>query len=325
MSKKNIAILAGGDSGEYEISIKSAAQIEGIIDREKYNAYKIHIKGSKWNLASDENCNIDKNDFSLQIDGKKIKFDCILIVIHGTPGENGLLQSYFDLIKMPYTTCSAFTSALTFNKFATKLFVKEYGIHTAKSLIVRRGDKINAEEIINHVGLPCFIKPNNGGSSCGTSKVKQIADVEEAVKKALHEDHEAIIEEFIAGTEITNGVYFENGEIKALPITEVVSHKEFFDYEAKYTDGMTDEITPARISAELEAECKKTSKHIYKALDCKGVVRIDYIINNNKLYFLEINTVPGMSKNSIIPQQVRAEGLNLTDFFSNIIENGMKG
>lgn len=322
--KKNIAILAGGDSSEYVISIQSAEQLEGIIDREKYNVYKIHVKGIVWNLSSDETNFVDRNDFSITINNEKIKFDCALIAIHGTPGENGILQSYFDLIKVPYTTCSAFTSALTFNKFATKIFVKEYGIITAKSLIVRRGDKISNEDVVAKVGLPCFIKPNNGGSSFGTTKVKTKEEIQSAIELALKEDHEAIIEEFIAGTEITNGVFSEKGEVKALPITEIVSTKEFFDYEAKYTPGVTNEITPARISPELEKECKETSMRIYKILDCKGVVRIDYIVNNNKLHFLEINTVPGMSKNSIVPQQVRAEGLNLTDFFTNIIESSFE-
>ncbi|HBF89422.1 MAG TPA: D-alanine--D-alanine ligase [Bacteroidales bacterium] len=321
--KKNIAILAGGDSSEYVISIQSAEQLEGIIDREKYNVYKIHVKGSKWNLSSNENINVDKNDFSIAVSNQKIKFDCALIAIHGTPGENGILQSYFDLIKVPYTTCSAFTSALTFNKFATKLFVKEYGVITAKSIIIRRNDVINSKEIVEKVGLPCFVKPNNGGSSFGTTKVKQVEDIKSAIELALKEDHEAIIEEFISGTEITNGVYSKSGEIKALPITEIVSTKEFFDYEAKYTPGVSNEITPARISPSLEKECKETSKKIYKVLNCKGVVRIDYIIHDEKLYFLEINTVPGMSKNSIVPQQVRADGLNLTDFFTNIIESSL--
>jgi D-alanine-D-alanine ligase len=319
--KKNIAILAGGDSSEYVISIQSAEQIEAIIDREKYNVYKIHIKGSHWNLSTDNSVLVNKNDFSLTISNQKINFDCALIAIHGTPGENGILQSYFDLIKIPYTTCNAFTSALTFNKFATKIFVKEYGVITAKSLIIRRGEKINSEDVVSKVGLPCFIKPNNGGSSFGTSKVKQIHEIQTAIELALKEDNEAIIEEFISGTEITNGVYKENGEIKALPITEIVSSKEFFDYEAKYTPGVTNEITPARISSELENRCKQTSINIYKILNCKGVVRIDYIINNNELFFLEINTVPGMSKNSIVPQQVRSCGLDMTSFFTNIIES----
>lgn len=323
---RNIALLAGGDSSEYVISIQSGEQISQILDKNLFNVFQIHIKGKEWTFKADNGniINVNKDDFSLEISGKKIKFDCALILIHGTPGENGILQSYFDLVKIPYTTCSAFTSALTFNKFATKLFVKEYGVKTAKSVIIRKKEKINIEEIISVVGLPCFVKPNNGGSSFATTKVKEAKELEEAIILAQKEDgNEAIIEEFIKGTELTCGVIKSPKIDYILPVTEIVSKKEFFDYEAKYTPGVTDEITPARISLEIEKECKALSSKIYDVLDCKGVVRIDYILKDNQLYFLEINTVPGMSKNSIVPQQVRYLGQNLTDFFTIIINDSM--
>lgn len=324
--RKNIALLVGGDSSEYVISIKSGEQISQILDKEKFNVYQIHVKGKEWDYFDSEKkaFPINKDDFSLELNSNKIKFDCALILIHGTPGENGILQAYFDLVKIPCTTCSFFTSALTFNKFATKLFVKEYGVTTAKSVIVRKNVQINTQEIVKTLGLPCFVKPNNGGSSFATTKVKEEKELVEAINLAIKEDgNEAIIEEFIKGTELTNGVYKIKNEKIVLPITEIVSSKEFFDYEAKYTDGVTQEITPARVSQEIETKCKALSSKIYDILDCKGVTRIDYILRDNELYFLEINTVPGMSKNSIVPQQVRAMGGNMTDFYTQIIENSL--
>jgi D-alanine-D-alanine ligase len=320
--KKNIAIVAGGDSSEYEISIESADQLMGILDKSKYKGYIVSIRNNVWEVQhpSMGNHAIDRNDFSFEYEGVKVIFDCALIAIHGTPGEDGKLQSYFDLLKIPYTTSGVLTSALTFNKYTCKAFLNNFGINTAKAILVRKGSDVQPEYIAKELGLPCFVKPNNGGSSFGVTKVAAVQAISEALVSAFKEDDEIIIEEFIGGLEVTCGLLKTRKKEYILPLTEIVSKTEFFDYDAKYK-GMADEITPARISKDVEKLVKDTSSFIYDVLNCKGIVRIDYIFSKGKLYFLEVNTVPGMSKNSIVPQQARAAGLDLGELFSLVIED----
>ena len=318
--KKNIAILAGGDSSESVISLQSAEQVRKLLNKEKYNTFTVYVKASEWVVTSDQFCDtiVNKDDFSFRFNNDKIKFDFALIMIHGTPGEDGKLQSYFDLIGIPYSTSSALTSAVTFNKYICKAVLDYEGIKSAKAYLIRKGDKINSEEIIAKTGLPCFVKPNAGGSSFGISKVKKIEDLESAILDALKEDTEVIIEEFLPGIEVTSGVFSKNGELIALPITEIVSENEFFDYDAKY-NGKSNEITPARVSEVVCEKVKAMSKLIYNKLDCKGVVRVDYMVNNEQPYFIEINTVPGMSSESIIPQQLKEYGMTVSEMYDFII------
>lgn len=321
---KNIAIVAGGDSGEYEVSIKSGNQLFSQIDRTKYSPVLIHMKGMQWTAKLEgAEVEVDKNDFSVTYNGKKTKFDCALVGIHGTPGEDGKLQSYFELIGLPYTTCGVMTSSLTFNKFATKHYLAPYGIHMAKGLIFHKNDVVNTAEVVKYLGLPCFIKPNNGGSSCGTSKISSEAEMESAIRTALEHDSEVIVEEFIKGTEVTCGVIKTLGKMQVLPIAEIVSKKEFFDYEAKYTSGMADEIIPARIPQKIWEDCEKTSALIYDKLFCRGVVRIDYIIKDEKLFFLEVNTVPGMTEASIIPRMIKAKDISMKEAITMLIEDAL--
>jgi D-alanine-D-alanine ligase len=318
---KRIAICAGGDSPEAEISIKGAKQFVEWLDKKLFEPVIVNIKGTDWKTfaADGKEISIDKDDFSYRIDGKKYLFDYALINIHGTPGENGLLQSYFDLMHIPYNTCGVLSSALTFNKFVCKTYLSVFGIKSAKGILIRKYDLINENEIIEKAGLPCFIKPNNSGSSCGVTKVKEKKDLKAALENAFAEDNEILIEEFLQGTEITNGVGRIGDEKIVFPITEIVSKNEFFDYQAKYTSGKSEEITPARISKEVEEKCKILSSRIYDLLDCRGIVRIDYIIKDNELFMLEVNTTPGMSQASIIPQQIRAMGMTVTEVYSKII------
>jgi D-alanine-D-alanine ligase len=322
--KKNIAIIAGGDSGEYEISIKSGEQLLKQIDKTQYNPYLIHIKGTDWKTGNNGSVEaVDKNEFQILKSQGNIKFDCALIAIHGTPGEDGRLQSYFEMMKVPYTTCGVMSSALTFNKFACKHYLESYGIATAKAMLFHKDDIIDIDEIVNTLGLPCFVKPNNGGSSCGISKIITKDEIRPAIQKALAEDCEIIVEGFLKGTEITCGVMKTQNRSIVFPITEIVSKKDFFDYEAKYTDGMADEILPARIPEEIKLECEKISSLIYDKLFCKGVVRIDYIIVGGKLFFLEVNTVPGMTENSIVPRMIKAAGLTMTEVITDLIEDAL--
>lgn len=322
--KKNIAIVGGGDSPEAEVSIRSAAQLRGMMDLERYNVYVVFVKGTYWAVRSEGMSDIlvDKSDFSFEMNGAKVKFDCVYSTIHGTPGEDGKLQSYFELIGLPYTGCGVFTSALTFNKFACKMFLNEYGIASAKAVLIRRHQAFETAKILEKVGLPCFVKPNNSGSSFGVSKVKTADELLPAIKKAFDEDVEVIIESFIQGIEVTNGIYRAAGKTTVLPITEIASENEFFDYEAKY-NGASREITPARLSQRDEAACKAITEQVYNLLDCKGIVRIDYILSNGQFYMLEINTAPGMSQASIIPQQIRAAGLIEKEVFSAVIEDAI--
>ena len=322
--KKNIAIVAGGDSGEYEISVKSGEQLLKQIDKTLYNPILIYVKGTNWRAIFNNNkIPVDKNNFSVTVNNEKIKFECVLIGIHGTPGEDGRLQSYFEMMNVPFTTCGVLSSALTFNKFACKEYLSKYGIHTAKAILIREKDSIDALKIADYLGLPCFIKPNNGGSSCGVSKITSVDEIVPAIEEALEHDDEVIIEEFIEGTEITCGVMKNDEKSIIFPIAEIVSKNDFFDYEAKYTSGMSEEIIPARIPEDIKKACEQTSSMIYDKLFCRGVVRIDYIIRDGKLYFLEVNTVPGMTELSIIPRMIKAAGLTVTEVLTDLIETAI--
>lgn len=321
--KKNIAIIAGGDSSEVVVSLKSAQGIYSFLDKEKYNVYIVTIIGTEWKYTDADGVDytIDRNDFSVTVNGEKIKFDFAYITIHGTPGENGLLQGYFDLLRIPYSCCGVLAAAVTFNKFTCNRLLSSFGFSTAKSVVLRKGDTIATEEVVEQIGLPCFIKPNVGGSSFGTTKVKTAEQVQEAIATAFAEGDEVIIEAFMQGTEVTCGCYKVKGKEVVFPITEVVSKNEFFDYDAKYNADQVDEITPARISDELTARIQQLTSRIYDVIGCKGIIRVDYIIIGNEPFLLEVNTTPGMTPTSFIPQQVRAAELDIKDVLTEIIEN----
>jgi len=319
--KKNIAVLSGGNSSESEISVKSGKQVANWIDKEKFNVFPVFVKGTKWTLGNENGVDVDKTDFSITQNGTKTMFDFAYIIIHGTPGENGLMPGYFEMMGIPHSTCNTLVSSLTFNKYFCKLALGDINILTAKAVLVKKNEKISAEEIVKVVGLPCFIKPNAGGSSCGISKVKTIEEIPASLELAFKEDNEIIIEEFINGTEISCGVIKTKDKTFLFPISEIVPKNEYFDYEAKYTPGMSEEITPAQIPAHVGKECHRLSLAIYNFLGCVGIVRIDYIISNDKLYFLEINTIPGMSEASIIPQQAKIYGISMTELLTRIIED----
>ena len=323
MKKRTIAIVAGGDSSELPVSLRSAQGIYSFIDKERYNLYIVEMQGKRWEvvLPNGDKIPIDRNDFSFTENGEKINFDFAYITIHGTPGENGLLQGYFDLIGIPYSSCNVLVSAITFNKFTCNQYLKGFGIRVSESMILRKGFEILDEEVINKVGLPCFIKPNAGGSSFGVTKVKTKEDIQPAIEKAFGESDEVMIEAFMQGTEITCGCYKTKSKEVVFPITEVVTSNEFFDYDAKY-NGQVDEITPARIPEETAERVRLLTSAIYDILGCDGIIRIDYIITEGeKVNLLEINTTPGMTATSFIPQQVRAAGLDIKDVMTDIIEN----
>lgn len=323
--KKNIALLAGGYTGESVVSLNSAKQIETQLDHQLYNVYKIIVSREDWYYlsANNQKVNVDKNDFSIIVNNQKINFDAVFIIIHGSPGEDGKLQGYFDLLRIPYTTCDATTSAITMNKGYTKAIVSgiKY-LNVAQSLQLFDQNKIQEQEIKKQLKLPLFIKPNNGGSSIGMSKVNNWEELNDALTKAFAEDTQILVEEFIKGREFTVGIYKAKGEVVVLPITEIKSSKEFFDYEAKYTSGMTEEITPANLPQETTNKVAEIVKAVFGKLNCRGMVRVDFILQDltNDFYFIEINTVPGQSENSIIPQQVRAAGMQMKDFYSMLIE-----
>ena len=321
--KKNVACVTGGYSTEAVISYKSAITIENNLDRDKYNIYKIDITPQGWWYETgDQKTAVDRNDFTISRGDKKIKFDAVFIGIHGTPGEDGKLQGYFDLMNLPYTSCDAATSALTFNKRYTVAVAAFAGIGVAKSLHLFKHTSIDNAEILKRLQLPVFVKPNNGGSSIGMSKVSKGEDLSVALEKAFKEDDQVLVEEFIAGREFTIGVFKSKGEIVTLPFTEVKTHKEFFDFEAKYTPGMSEEITPAKVDESIAQKVRETAKKVYRTFNCRGVVRMDFIFHEEKKepYLLEINTVPGQSEASIVPQQVKANGWTLKDFYSKLIE-----
>jgi len=323
MKKRTIAIVAGGDSSELPVSLRSAQGIYSFIDKERYNLYIVEMQGKRWEvvLPNGEKAPIDRNDFSFTENGEKKMFDFAYITIHGTPGENGILQGYFDLLEIPYSSCNVLVSAITFNKFTCNQYLKGFGIRVSESMVLRKGFEILDDEVINKVGLPCFIKPNAGGSSFGVTKVKTKEDIQPAIEKAFGESDEVIIEAYMQGTEITCGCYKTKDKEVVFPITEVVTSNEFFDYDAKY-NGQVDEITPARIPEETAERVRLLTSAIYDILGCDGIIRIDYIITEGeKVNLLEINTTPGMTATSFIPQQVRAAGLDIKDVMTDIIEN----
>jgi D-alanine-D-alanine ligase len=326
MTIKNIAIVAGGDSSEYVVSVKSSANVYSAIDRQKFTPWMVSIRNGAWKVleADQEIASIDKGDFSFMLHGEKVRLEYAYIMIHGTPGEDGNLQGYFEMLGIPYSSCGVQSSALTFNKNFCNKYLRSYDIPLARSLRVSLDEKWNPSEVVRELSLPLFVKPSAGGSSFGVTKVKKEEELTEAVAKALQESPEVLIEQFIEGQEFTCGVVKIGSKKLVLPVTEVIPKNEFFDYEAKYTPGMAEEITPARISEALTHKVQALSSEIYDLCNCKGIVRVDYILNDHTFYFLEINTVPGMTATSFIPQQIRAAGLNLTDLLTEIIEDGIR-
>lgn len=324
LMKRNIALVAGGDSSEFEVSLRSAAGIRSFMDTDLYHITLVTIRGTEWmaHPTDTEQVPVDKNDFSYTYHDTKHTFDFAYITIHGTPGENGLLQGYFDMLRLPYSCCGVLAAALTFNKFACNHYLQNFGIRISPSLLLRQGDTITEEEIISRIGLPCFIKTNVGGSSFGCTKVKTPSDIQPAIKKAFDEGGEVIVEAFMQGTEITCGVYQTHQKAVAFPVTEVVPQNEFFDYNAKY-NGQSQEITPARIPDEVRNKVQALTLRIYNLLGCRGIIRTDYILtdNNTQINLLEVNTTPGMTAASFVPQQVRAAGLSMTQVLTDIIED----
>lgn len=323
--KKNIAIVMGGYSSEYEISLKSGNVVYNTLDKDKYHAYRIHIFKGKWVFvnALDEEFPIDKNDFSVLVNETKIHFDCVFNAIHGTPGEDGYMQAYFELLGMPHTSCSMYQAALTFNKRDLLATLKPFGIRTAESYCLNLGDAINEDAIVAKVGMPCFVKANKAGSSFGISKVYKKKDLKSAIEKSFKEDDEIIIEQFLDGVEVSVGVISYKGKTLVLPITEIVSENDFFDYEAKYL-GKSQEITPARIPEDYKEKVENEAKKIYEILKMTGFSRSEFIFKNDQPYLLEMNTVPGLTKESILPQQAVAAGISLSDLFGNAIEEALK-
>jgi len=323
--KKNIAIIMGGFSSEVDISLKSGAVVYSHLNKNKYNAYQIHILKDKWVLVDEDEKEypINKNDFSVDFNGKHITFDCVFNAIHGAPGENGLILAYFDLIGMQHTSAPFYQMALTFNKRDTLSVVKQYEIPAATSVYLNKGDAIDTQQIIDNVGLPCFIKPNNAGSSFGISKAHTEADIIPAIEKAFLEDHEILIESFLDGTEVSVGVLQYKGKTTVLPITEIVSENDFFDYEAKYK-GKSQEITPARISKTEEKKVEEIAKKVYHILGMSGFSRSEFILVDGEPHFLEINTVPGLTEESILPQQASKAGISLSELFDNAIQMAIK-
>ncbi|HTD42455.1 MAG TPA: D-alanine--D-alanine ligase [Mucilaginibacter sp.] len=324
MSRKNIALLAGGFTGEYEVSVNSAKNIAANLDATKYDVYTIYINRDSWFYASEKgNIPVDKNDFSITLDGEKINFDFAFITVHGTPGEDGKLQGYFDLMGIPYNTCDATTSAITMNKAYTKAIVHGiHGLHTARSIQLFKTGIHEASNVVASLKFPLFIKPNNGGSSVGMSKVQNVAGLHDAFERAFKEDDQILVEEFIKGREFSIGIARLHGKIKVLPATEIISSKEFFDYEAKYTPGVSKEITPGNLTPEQNEKIAEIVTEVYLRLNCRGMVRVDFILQESTqdFYFIEINTTPGQSANSLIPQQVRAAGMNVGEFYGMLID-----
>lgn len=322
-NKPNIAVVAGGNSSEYIVSVKSGANVFNAIDTTKFIPWLVQIRGKDWIVLQNNEkiADIDKADFSFQFNGKKIGFEFAYITIHGSPGEDGILQGYFDLIGIPYSTCNVHSSSLTFNKWFCNNYLRSFGIKMAKSIRIVKGDNIDAGIIARELGLPLFVKPNAGGSSFGVTKVKTEAEIEGAIENAWTESKEALIEQFIDGAEFTCGLMKINGIETLFPVTEVLPKNEFFDFEAKYTPGVTEEITPARLPEKLFKECQQLSSKIYDLCQCSGIVRIDYILKNGEFYFLEVNTTPGMTETSFVPQQIAAMGKTLKEMITNIIEN----
>ena len=324
--KKRIAIVAGGYSSESIVSLKSAEGLKSFIDPDRYEVCIVLISKEKWIVQRDEEpiVQIDKNDFGFVCTCRKFHFDFAYIIIHGTPGENGLLQGYFDMLGIPYSSCGVLASALTFNKYYCNQFLKNFGVKVAESLCLRKGDQWDSAAIQLKLGLPVFVKPNDGGSSFGVTKVTTAEQLPKAINDAFHEGTEVIVERFMPGTEVTCGCYKVKNKITVFPITEVVSKNEFFDFDAKYNPGSVEEITPARISPQLTEEIKHSTAKIYDYIGAKGIIRVDYIISpEGEVKMLEVNTVPGMTATSFIPQQIKAAGLKIRDVITEIIEEGL--
>jgi D-alanine-D-alanine ligase len=318
-SKIKVAVLTGGEAAELEVSLKSAAVVASNLDKEKYEVYKVDISNAPWKVTDEKaEYSIDLNDFTFLKNSEKVKFDVVFVAIHGTPAEDGKIQGYFDLLKIPYTCCSPLASAITFDKDICKLLLMDLDIYLAKSVLVTQKDR-DEKKIIKKLSFPVFVKPNKNGSSFGVSKVKDKKDLTEAIDKAFQFDDEVLVEEFIKGRELGCGVVEKNGELIAFPVTEILSENEFFDYEAKY-QGKSKEITPADLTEKQLARCHKMAKKIYRKLKLKGAVRIDFFLKGNDLYLLEVNTVPGLSAESILPQQAKAYGWTLPQFFDIVIE-----
>ena len=327
--KRNIAIVCGGDSSEHDVSIRSAQGLYSFFDKERYNVYMVDVKGQSWNvdLQNGDTARVDKNDFSFLLDGKRVTFDYAYITIHGTPGENGLMQGYFELLNIPYSTCSVLVEAMTFDKYVLNNYLRGFGVNVADSMLLRRGeeDKYTEEEIEKRLGMPCFVKPAADGSSFGVSQVKNADQLAPALRVAFMESDEVMIESYMKGTEISIGCYKTKDKSVVFPATEVVTTNEFFDYDAKY-NGQVQEITPARLAPATAKRVAEETSRIYDILHCNGIIRIDYIITkdaegNDKINMLEINTTPGMTATSFIPQQVRAAGLDIKDVLTDIVEN----
>lgn len=321
--KRSIAIIAGGDSSELPVSLRSAQGLYSFMDKERYQLYIVEMEGRRWevHLPDGSVTPVDKNDFSFMMNGEKKTFDFAYITIHGTPGENGLLQGYLDMIGIPYSSCNVLVSAITFNKFSCNQYLKRFGVKVAESILLRKNQHISDEDVVERIGLPCFIKPNAGGSSFGVTKVKTKDQIQPAIRKAAHESDEVMIEAYMKGTEVTCGCYKTKDKSVVFPVTEVVTSNEFFDYDAKY-NGQVEEITPARISDGLTQRIQQLTSTIYDILGCYGIIRIDYIITKEgKINMLEVNTTPGMTPTSFIPQQVKAAGMSMTDVLTEIVEN----
>jgi D-alanine-D-alanine ligase len=321
--KRSIAIIAGGDSSELPVSLRSAQGLYSFMDKERYQLYIVEMEGRRWevHLPDGSVTPVDKNDFSFMMNGEKKTFDFAYITIHGTPGENGLLQGYLDMIGIPYSSCNVLVSAITFNKFSCNQYLKRFGVKVADSILLRKNQHISDEDVVERIGLPCFIKPNAGGSSFGVTKVKTKDQIQPAIRKAAHESDEVMIEAYMRGTEVTCGCYKTKDKSVVFPVTEVVTSNEFFDYDAKY-NGQVEEITPARISDGLTQRIQQLTSTIYDILGCYGIIRIDYIITAEEvIQLLEINTTPGMTATCFIPQQVRAAKLDIKDVLTDIIED----
>lgn len=324
--KKNIAVVYGGDSSEYVVSVQSGKNVYESIDTEFFRPWLVEMRGLEWNVVADgeQVAEVDRRDFSFERDGERVRFDYAYIIIHGTPGEDGILQGYFDLLKIPYSSCGVHASSLTFNKYFCSNYLRNFGVAMARSVLVRKDQQPDLDRLVKEVGLPAFVKPNAGGSSFGVTKVKSAAALSAAIEKAWAENSDALVEEFIDGKEFTCGLVKLSGQEYVFPVTEVLPRNEFFDFEAKYTKGMTDEITPARISAELTRDIQQQASAIYDLCFCEGIVRIDFILKDGIFYFLEVNTTPGMTATSFIPQQIAAMGEDLKTMLTRIIRDKLK-
>jgi D-alanine-D-alanine ligase len=320
----NIAIFTGGDSSESVISVKSAEQVKRWLEHAGHTCSTVMVSGARWMVRHAlKEYPLDKNDFSFKSPAGNVRFDFAWNMIHGTPGEDGKLQGYFDMMGIPYSSSNHLSAALTFNKYTCKSFLKQHHVLTPEASLVRKNMETNLEELAEIVGFPCFVKPNSGGSSFGIAKVVRFEELQPALDEALREDHEAIVERYIKGTEVTCGLLKKDGEFTIFPVTEIVPRNEFFDYEAKYTAGKADEITPARIEENLARRCEELASQIYNLTDSSGIIRVDFIIKGNQVYFLELNSIPGMTRESIIPKQVQSAGLKMEEVLQWVIDEAL--